>query len=266
MKLLRPKSIVAMSVFGIILCNIASRASGEDKLYTEKPRVERVVNGAGNVANEDRDAFHVPPGFKIEHMFSVPKNELGSWVSMAVDNKGRLIVSDQEGKGLCRVTPPAVGSDGETKVEHLDAKISSAQGLLYAFDSLYVSVNRGSRSALYRLRDTKGSDQFDEVVKLRDLHGPAGEHGPHALRLSPDGKSIYLVCGNHTDPPFDVAEMKTHPEYKSRLPSNWDEDLLLPRHLGPQWPRPRSDGAGWLYCADRCRRKNVEHGHRWLPQ
>ena len=77
-------------------------------IYNEKPRVEHVVDGAGKAANEDRDAFHVPPGFKIEHLFSVPKNELGSWVSMAVDNKGRLIVSDQEGKGLCRVTPPPV--------------------------------------------------------------------------------------------------------------------------------------------------------------
>ena len=149
------------------------------------------------------------------------------------------------------MTPPTVGSDGETKVEHLDAKISSAQGLLYAFDSLYVSVNRGRDSALYRLRDTKGNDQFDEVVKLRDLHGPAGEHGPHALRLSPDGKSIFLVCGNHTDPPFDVAEMKTHPEYKSRLPSNWDEDLLLPRIWDPNGhARGRMAPGGYIVQTD----------------
>ena len=33
----------------------------------------------------------------------------------------------------------------------------------------------------------------------RDLRG-GGEHGPHALRLSPDGKSILVVCGNHTAP------------------------------------------------------------------
>ena len=68
------------------------------------------VSGANapGKTDDDRNAFHVPPGFKIEHLFSVPKNELGSWVSMAVDNKGRLIVCDQEAKGLCRVTPPPV--------------------------------------------------------------------------------------------------------------------------------------------------------------
>ena len=212
-----------------------------------------VVDNSSNAggAADDRNAFHVLPGYKVEHLFSVPKAELGSWVSMTTDNKGRLIVSDQEGKGLCRVTPPAVGSDGETKVEHLDAKIASAQGLLYAFGSLYVSVNRGRASALYRLRDTNGDDQFDEVVKLRDLHGPAGEHGPHALRLSPNGKSIFLVCGNHTDPPFDVAEMKTHPEFKSRLPSNWNEDLLLPRIWDPNGhARGRMAPGGYIVQTD----------------
>ena len=50
-----------------------------------------------------------------------------------------------------------------------------------------------------------------------------GEHGPHALRLSPDGKSILVVCGNHTLPPENFNA--------SRLPSNWGEDHLLPR----QW-------------------------------
>jgi putative heme-binding domain-containing protein len=242
-KLLRRLSLLFATILLINCIAIGDDSNDGKKIdgatanwYSEKPQIAPAVAIASDVAapaNSDANAFHVPPGFQVEHLFTVPKDKLGSWVSMATDNKGRLIVSDQEGKGLCRVTPPTVGSDGETKVEHLDAKISSAQGLLYAFDSLYVSVNRGRNSALYRLRDTKGSDQFDEIVKLRDLHGPAGEHGPHALRLSPDGKSIFLVCGNHTDPPFEVAEMKTHPEFKSRLPSNWDEDLLLPRIWDP---------------------------------
>jgi putative heme-binding domain-containing protein len=93
--------------------------------------------------------------------------------------------------------------------------------MLEAFGSLYLSVNGGPGSGLYRARDNDGDDQYEEVVKLADLRG-AGEHGPHALRLSPDGKSIFIVCGNHTDLPKLDA---------SRIPTNWDEDLLLPR----QW-------------------------------
>lgn len=179
--------------------------------------------------------FNTLPGFQIERLFTVPKDELGSWVCIAFDNKGRLIASDQGDKGLCRITLPALGSTDPVKVEKLTVDISAAQGLLYAFDALYVSVNGGKGSGFYRCKDTNGDDQFDEVVKLHEFRG-GGEHGPHALQLSPDGKSIYVICGNHTRPPFEPADLPNKPEeerarYTSRLPMNWNEDHLLPR----QW-------------------------------
>jgi hypothetical protein len=80
--------------------------------------------------------------FRVELLYSVPRETQGSWVSMCVDPKGRLIVSDQYG-GLFSVTPPPPGGKtSETKVEKVPAKIGEAQGLLWAFDSLYVMVNR----------------------------------------------------------------------------------------------------------------------------
>ena len=170
-----------------------------------------------------RNVFETQPGFRVERLFTVPRETLGSWVSIAFDNKGRLIASDQGKFGLCRITPPRAGSDEPTKVEHLDVKITSAQGLLYAFDSLYVSVNGGPEgSGLYRVRDTDGDDQYDKVELLAKF-GNGGEHGTHALRLTPDGKSILIVCGNHTNPPPRMAPGPVMP--------NWGEDLLLPR----QW-------------------------------
>jgi putative heme-binding domain-containing protein len=203
----------------------------------------------GDVLNKEggeKSNFAVVPGFAVERLFRVPKEELGSWVCLTADPKGRLIASDQGDKGLYRITPPTPGSNEETRVERLDVNISSAQGLLFAFDSLYVSVNGGIGSGLYRLRDTNGDDQFDEVKKLKEFRG-GGEHGPHALRLAPDGKSIYVCCGNHTLPPADRktstppqtmggprAEQlrSTLPEgMTSRIAPVWDEDLLLPR----QW-------------------------------
>ena len=70
--------------------------------------------------------------------------------------------------------------------------LGEAQGLLWAFDSLYVVVNRGKKyeSGLYRVRDTNGDDQLDKVEQLRKIQG-GGEHGPHAVVLAPDGKSLY---------------------------------------------------------------------------
>lgn len=194
------------------------------------------------VASARQRMFNVLPGFQVELLYTVPKATQGSWVSIAFDNKGRLIASDQGNKGLYRITPPAIGSEAETRVEKLNAKISSSQGMLYAFDSLYISVNGGPGSGFYRARDTNGDDQYDEVKLLKRLQG-GGEHGPHAVRLSPDGKSIYLVAGNHTNPPekFDA----------SRLRPNWSEDLLLPR----QWDarghaRGKLAPGGWVAKTD----------------
>ena len=153
--------------------------------------------------------------FQVELLYSVPDDQ-GSWVSLTTDPKGRLITSDQYGK-LYRITPPAI-SGKAIQVETIDVEIGMAQGLCWAFDSLYVMVN-GKGSGLYRLRDTDGDDKLDEVKLLREIRG-ASEHGPHAVILSPDGKSLYVCGGNHTDIP--------DPE-TSRLPRNWGEDQLLPR-------------------------------------
>lgn len=167
--------------------------------------------------------FRLLKDFQIERIYSVPKQHQGSWVCMTVDPQGRLIVSDQYGK-LYRVTPPPLGDrHTPTVVEPLDVKIGEAQGLLCAFDSLYVIVNgNAARGAgLYRVQDTNGDDHYDQVTLLRGLQ-ESGEHGPHAVLLSPDGKSLLVVCGNFTH----LTRFDT-----SRVPRNWGEDLLL----GRQW-------------------------------
>jgi putative heme-binding domain-containing protein len=159
--------------------------------------------------------------FKVELLYSVPKDREGSWVNLCVDPKGRLIASDQYGP-LYRITPPPVGGKAEeTKVETIPANIGEAQGLLWAFDSLYVVVNKGQKyeSGLYRVRASKGDDQLDEVKLLHRING-GGEHGPHAVLLAPDGKSLTILCGNGTKM-MDLSN--------SRVPRNWGEDHLLPR-------------------------------------
>lgn len=163
-----------------------------------------------------------PPDFKVELLHRVPKLEEGSWVSMAVDPKGRLICGDQYGD-LYRVTPAPLGSadpEKETKVEALQTGIKGAHGLLYAFNSLYVMVNEGPEKGLHRLTDTQNNGTFDKNEYLLPLEG-AGEHGPHSLNLSPDGKRIYFNCGNHTKPPATIDHV--------RGAKAWSEDHLLPR-------------------------------------
>ena len=161
--------------------------------------------------------------FKVELLYSVPPKKQGSWVSMCADPKGRLIVSDQDG-GLYRVTPPPLGQSTGTKVEAIKVPIGEAQGLLWAFDSLYVVVNRASKysNGLYRVRSSHGDDNLDTLEKLADFAPGGGEHGPHAVLLGPDGKSLYVCAGNHT------KIIKTERSWTPRL---WGEDFILPR----QW-------------------------------
>ena len=170
-----------------------------------------------------------PKGFQVDLIYSVPQETQGSWVNMTVDPKGRLIVSDQYGK-LYRVALPTVGGPASAiHVEAIDVPIGEAQGLLWAFDSLYVVVNHGRKyaSGLYRVQDTDGDDRLDKVELLRKLDG-GGEHGPHAVILAPDGKSLYIVAGNATA----LTELSG-----SLVPRVWGEDNLLPRMV---------DGAGFM--------------------
>jgi len=179
--------------------------------------------------NDDPPVLKVPEGFKAEILFSPTTSDSSSWVSMAMDPKGRLLASDQYG-ALYRIQPAALGSDPTTtKVEKLDIALGHAQGLLWAFNSLYVVVNSeegvdGRGSGLYRVRDTDGDDQFDKIDRLSTFDG-WGEHGPHSVILGPDGSSLYLVAGNHTELPNSM---------RSLAPRVWQEDQLLPTLVDPR--------------------------------
>jgi putative heme-binding domain-containing protein len=167
----------------------------------------------------DPATMKIAKGFKVELLYSVPKNEQGSWVSMCTDPKGRLIVSDQYGS-LYRITPPPIGGPASgTKVEKLPTAIGMAQGLLWAFDALYVVVN-SKDAGIYRVTDPDGDDIPDKVELLRKFEGGGGEHGPHAVIPHPDGKRLTVVCGNQTKlTKFDTT----------RVPPVWGDDHLLPR-------------------------------------
>jgi len=180
-------------------------------------------------------------GFKVELLYTVPKEKLGSWVNLCVDDKNRIIASDQFG-GLYRFPAPETGKNlDQSKIEKIPADIRAANGLLWAFDALYVAVNdyeKKMESGIYKLTDSNGDDQLDKVEKLRGMQA-RGDHGVHALILSPDKKSIYLITGNNTTP----TEAQT-----SRVPRDWGEDHLLPRMPdGRGHNRDRLAPAGIIY-------------------
>jgi putative heme-binding domain-containing protein len=171
------------------------------------------------------ETLKVLPGFKVELLKSAGARE-GSWVSMAIDAKGRLYVSPQ-GKApdgdLLRLTLDAAGQVAKT--DWINLKVGAAMGMLWAFDSLYVSGEGPDGQGIYRLRDSDGDDQLDEVRLFKKVPGGGGEHGAHALVLGPDGKSIYIAHGNSTPPVDGIADGSPY--------QHWQEDTLLPRILDP---------------------------------
>lgn len=175
------------------------------------------------------EQLKVAKGFKVELLYSVPKDKEGSWVCMTTLPDGRLVVSDQYDKGLFVVTPPPIGKTEAPKVEPMGLtfegkQLGMAQGLCWAFDALYVVVNGGKASGLYRATDSDKDGKLDKVELLRNFvgHGDGGlgEHGPHAVMKHPDGKRLTVVCGNQTK----LTKYDT-----TKVPEHWGEDHLLPR-------------------------------------
>ena len=77
------------------------------------PTVEAESPGSAPDATQ-KNAFAVPKGFRVERIFTVPRDKLGSWVSLTTDSKGRLIAGDQGDKGLVRITPAPLEGSGQT--------------------------------------------------------------------------------------------------------------------------------------------------------
>ena len=239
-----PERLAAVA-FAVVL---TATALAEPHRTWQQPVVTMPVHHAGEPQPPEDAAlgapFAVPAGFTVERLFVVPKEELGSWVCLTVDPRGRIIASDQGDHGLVRITPAALDGSTPTAVERLPAPLTSAQGLLWAFDALYVVCNGGPGSGLYRVTDPDGDDLPDHVEKLCGFDG-GGEHGPHAIHLSPDGTRLFVICGNHTKLPFPVTDVTpplvmggVRSEQRrtslpagaaSRLPANWDEDQVIPR-------------------------------------
>jgi putative heme-binding domain-containing protein len=77
-----------------------------------------------------------------------------------------------------------------------------------------------TQGGLHRVRSRDGGDTFETPEFLHAVNG-GGEHGSHAILPGPDGKSLYIVCGNMTQMVSPLA--------RSRVPKLWGEDHLLPR-------------------------------------
>jgi putative heme-binding domain-containing protein len=179
--------------------------------------------------------YETLPGFKLEIVFKADPLVDGSFISLAKDTQGRLLLGAQRREPMTRITLDSLGR--VQKKETLKLPVSEVMGALCVDDALYVdaagrdtadaispeskpSEARGEVFGLWRLRDPKGDGSFQSVELLRRWVNGFGDHGSHAIQLGPDRK-LYVINGNFTGVPEDLAPTSPH--------KNYQDDLVLPR-------------------------------------
>ena len=109
--------------------------------------------GGGSRGNPlDPETITVADGFKVEMLYEVPKDEQGSWVSLTVDPKGRLLASDQGNKGLYRITVTDHPEKPKVDVEKMPVDIFRRSWNDLAFDGLYFNKSGGKSPQDHRFR------------------------------------------------------------------------------------------------------------------
>ena len=121
------------------------------------------------------------------HVLRADRIKNGSWICMTKDSEG----------------PPAAGRPARPADHARDAQRRQARQrrnsshsrqrndghvVRSATCSISTAAGRDGRFGLYRCRDTKGDDSYDDVELLREWHGGAGEHGAHGIVLGPGRK------------------------------------------------------------------------------
>ena len=175
------------------------------------------------VTENPGEVLETLPGFKVETVRVADSATEGSWISIAKDPKGRLLLGAERKEPISRLTI----ADGKVaKAEILKIPLAEVMGMLFAFDSLYIN-GRGNGPdgkevfGLWRCRSTTAEDAFDKIELLREWKGGGGDHGAHAILLNPDKRHLNIVCGNFVDVPEDVLPTSPH--------RNYADDLVLPR-------------------------------------
>jgi putative heme-binding domain-containing protein len=139
--------------------------------------------------------FTVPEGFRVEQAVKKPGDRGPfSLVNMTFDNRGRLLVSQENGPILLCTEPD---KDGvlQTVATYCEL-VKNSQGMCWVKDALLLVGNGPDGTGLYRCFENKAGDKIEKVELLHKFKGGMGEHGPHAILYGPDGW-LYLVIGNH---------------------------------------------------------------------
>lgn len=166
------------------------------------------------------ERFQIQKGFSVQRIFGDDK--VGSVIAMAFNEFGHIIVSQENGPLLLLHDRDGDGITESVRVYCEEVK--SCQGILPLNGEVFVTGMGPDGMGLYRLSDKDRNGTLESVVKILSFKGQPGEHGPHGVRLGPDGM-IYVIVGNHTQVTGTVGPGETLVDYY--------EGDMVPRYEDP---------------------------------
>lgn len=181
---------------------------------------DRDVDVVAEKQSDQRERFQIQKGFGVQRVLN--DDQVGSVIAMTFNEFGHMIVS-REGGPLLLV----FDKDEDGVPEHVRTycdKVKSCQGILALNGEVFVTGEGPQGSALYRLTDTDRNGTLEQVTAIVKFEGHGGEHGPHGIRLGPDGM-IYVAVGSHVQAVGNQGVGET-------LIDTYEGDLL-PRYEDP---------------------------------
>ncbi len=186
--------------------------------------------------------FWTVPGFEVTELRVAHVDE-GSWISLAFDSQGQMIIS-REDQGFLRLTLDKP-RQSVARVEKVDSDLKECRGLAFDGDWLYASANNSL--GLYRLQiDAESKVQKQEL--MRQFPGKVG-HGRNDLvfrrRNAVDSdespRALYQIHGDSVELPKGNFRDLTSPLNESKTKGPGREGSLL---------RCDANGKNWeLICA-----------------
>ncbi len=162
---------------------------------------EQWKQALGSPEGTDPASFFVAPGFEIRRVRSALPEE-DSWVSLAVDPQGRVVIAKEQ-QGLLRMTLSPDGREVQD-VEVVNDTLKECRGLAFIGEDLFANANNSK--GLYRLRPLAGDkgDRFAPPELVYESAGGVG-HGRNDLAVGGDGK-LYSIHGDSVDLPATAVD------------------------------------------------------------
>ncbi len=169
---------------------------------------------------DQRERFQIQKGFGVQRVLT--NEQVGSAIAMTFNEFGHLIVSQENGPLLLVFDRDEDGIPDQVRT-YCD-KVTSCQGILALNGEVFVTGMGPEGCALYRLTDSDRNGTLEQVKAIVKFTGQPGEHGPHGLRLGPDGM-IYCILGGYVQATGTVGPGET-------LRDSYEGDLV-PRYEDP---------------------------------